>query len=100
MVIYLPAFSYISIISLKAGFFVEGAIFAFAILILGTLCYRLWKELYLPKVTLRIFSGLLALVWAFTIFQRITFGADSILQQSEWRNGRVTHLWRAARRRV
>tara|TARA_B110000305_G_C19378460_1_gene608266 strand:+ start:473 stop:901 length:429 start_codon:yes stop_codon:yes gene_type:complete len=73
MVIYLPAFSYISIISLKAGFFVEGAIFAFAILILGTLCYRMWKELYLPKMTLRIFSGLLALVWAFTIFQRITF---------------------------
>lgn len=73
MMVYLPAFGYISTMSMKAGFFVEGAMFAFAILVLGTLCYRVWKELYLPKVTLGIFSGLLALVWAFTIVQRITF---------------------------
>ena len=73
MVVYLPAFSFISFISLKRGYFVEGLIFAFAILVLGTLCYRVWKELYLPKVMLGIFSGLLIVVWAIKVFQRITF---------------------------
>ena len=73
MVAYLPALSFSSFMSLKAGFFVDGAICAFAILVLGTLCYRLWKELYLPRKTLGIVSGLLALVWAFTIFQRVAF---------------------------
>ena len=73
MVVYLPAFIFISFISLKDRYFVEGLIFAFAILVLGTICYRVWKELYLPKVLLGIFSGLLFVVWAIKVLQRITF---------------------------
>ena len=36
MVVYLPALSFFSFMFLKAGFLVEGAICAFAILVLGT----------------------------------------------------------------
>lgn len=84
MVVYLPGLGFFSFMSLKAGFFVEGAICGFAILVLGMLCYRLWKELYLPRKAMGIFSGLLALAWAFTIFQADPMGSPLAYFYDAW----------------
>jgi hypothetical protein len=73
LVAYLPVFSYISVVSLKAGFVFEGVVCALPFLVLGLFGYRLNKGFYMPKKVLAAISLLLGIVWLFTICKRIIF---------------------------
>jgi len=71
---YLPALSFLSFVSLRYWNSPQWpATFILAILVLGTLCYRLWRAMYLPIKTLAILSIALGLLWAMTAYRRIAF---------------------------
>lgn len=48
-------------------------IFFFAFFCLLAICYRLWKEAYLPKIVLGISGTLMSLLWLIQSYRRIEF---------------------------
>ena len=70
---YLPIFGFLLLIGVLNGTAEQIMFCLLALLCLGALCYRLWKEKYLPKIALWVLAALLGSLWIFQSIRRIEF---------------------------
>lgn len=70
---YLPVFGFLLVVGVANGTIPQVAFCLAALLFLGGVCFRLWKEKYLPKVVLRTLAAALGCLWLFQSIRRIEF---------------------------
>jgi hypothetical protein len=71
--IYLPAFGFLLVVGIANGTIPQVAFCLLAMLCLGALFYRSWKEKYLPKVALGVLAVFPGGLWIFQTIRRIGF---------------------------
>jgi hypothetical protein len=71
--IYVPVFGFLLVVGITNGTLPQIAFCLLALLCLGALSYRLWKEKYLPKAVLGVLALFPGGLWIFQTIRRIGF---------------------------
>ena len=72
-VAYLPIFGFLLLVGILNGTAEQIAFCLLALSCLVTLCHRLWKERYLPKLALWVLAAMLGSLWIFQSIRRMGF---------------------------